>query len=145
MRRGFQLVEVLLALGLAAGPLLVVIGLVQANVGGSRTVIQRTTARHALVDLAALLRHQSVGELRALASTGALHALLMRRADHLPDTVRDAFRRQLRHLSSSLRLELAENVGGLPGLVRITLCARLERGEIVRASHLFRVASGTPD
>ena len=145
MRRGgFQLAELLVALGLAAGPMLVALGLIHSNMHGARFNQDRGTARMVLVDMVELLLGETTPMLRELCGVDGEHLLANRLADriaHMPPAARDAYRAQVAPFSDALRCTLEEDVEGQPGLARLTLQVTLGGGATVEVRRLFRPAS----
>lgn len=145
MRRGFSLAEILVALALAAGPLLLALHLIQTNVAGARFNKERATARLLLQDLTDVLLGETVDALRALSGAGKsaeLDAALDDRIAAMPADARAQYAEQARGLRGKLTLALEEELdGGAPGLARMTLTAALDRGTTVRLVRLFRPAA----
>lgn len=137
-RKGLSLVEVMVALTLACGPVLVSLVLIHANVDGSRFANDRATARMVLVDLAELVRARPVAELAAVARTRSVESLLAERIAALPEPARAPYAQQLRSLEGRLSLEVEQDVDGLARLTRLTLAARLDRSGAITVTRLFR-------
>lgn len=148
MRRGFSVAEVLVALALAAGPLLVAINLIHSNVQSARFNKERATARMVLQDLVDLLMGEPVEGLRALAGAGAraeLDRAFDERIAALPDEARRQYGEQARKFHGQLQFTFEEALDPeAPGLARMTLELRIDRGTIVRLVRLFRPAARVP-
>lgn len=142
MRRGFQLVEVTIALALAAGPLLFALNLVNANARGARELELRATARLVLVDLVELALGESAQTLREMARPGGEALLadrLARRTAHLPPAARAAYDAETAPFAGHLRVTLDEDVDGQPGLARLAVGVELPGGATVQVRRLLRM------
>lgn len=143
-RRGFSLLEVLVAVALAAGPLLLAVHLVQTNVSGQRFNQERATARAVLLDLLDMLLGESEDLLRALsgpANAARLDRALDERIGGLPEEAQKAYREQSAPLRGHLSMLFEENVSGdAPGLARLTIFARVDERASVKLVRLFRPA-----
>ena len=138
-RRGFHLTEVLIALVLAAGPLLVMFQLVQSNSRASRHLLDHATARHLLIELSDLLMAQPREELKATAAgTGALNRFVEMRLSAMPVELREPYLEQLKPFGGALACELTEDVSGMPGLARLKLSMRVPSGAAVSVLRYFR-------
>lgn len=146
MRRGFSLAELMVALALAAGPLLVALHLIQSNVRAARFNKERATARLVLQDLTDLLLGETLQTLDSLAGDrAALEKALDERIAAMPESARTPCAEQARGLRGKLALALEPDLGGdAPGLARLTLTAELERGQTLRLVRLFRPAARVP-
>jgi hypothetical protein len=137
-RRGFQLIEVALALALAGGPLLVTMQLVRSTVRQAASAKEQATARLMLMDFATLLAGEPVEVLRDLSGTGALQEMLRSRIGRMPTLWQPAFREQVQMLAGKLSCRLEENVEGVRGLARLTLTSTLTDGHPVAVFRLLR-------
>lgn len=142
------MVELLLAVALAAGPLLVAIHLIQSNVQAARFNKERATARLVLQDLVDLLMGEPLETLQGLSGAGKqadLDRTLDERMAALPDEARKQYGEQARTFRGKMVLTLEEDLGpDAPGLARLTLAAGLDRGTTVRLVRLFRPAARVP-
>ena len=138
-RQGFHLVEVLMALVLAAGPLLVSFQLIRSNCRGAHQVIDHATARHLLIDLSELLMSQSLDDIRlASASPRGLDGFVRKRLEAMPEELRHPYLEQLKPFGGGLTCEIAEDAGGIQGLLRLRLSLLLSGGTAVSISRHFR-------
>lgn len=147
-RRGVSLMELLVAVALAAGPLLVALHLIQTNVQAARFNQERATARLVLQDMVDLLMGEPMDTLRGLSGPGKqaeLDDTLDARVAVLPEEARKPYADQARAFRGRLMLALEEDLGAeAPGLARMTLTAGLDRGTTVRLVRLFRPAARVP-
>lgn len=140
-RRGFNLMELLVALGLAAGPMLVAVHLVHTNVQGARFNQERATARLVLIDMMELLlgeTNEQLKEISGPSSTAQLRDRLDRRIGSLPEPARKPYREQVAPLMKGLSCKIEENVEGQRGLSRFTLRVVLSNSVPVEVKRLFR-------
>ena len=139
-RRGIQLVEVLLAVTLSAGPMILVFALINDNVAGARFNVDQATARQALVDLTELLLGESMDSLRETSQPGRqdkLNDVLKSRIQRLPKAAQDQYNAQVRDLIGKFKCTLEEDSGGVKGLVKLTLSVTLAK-TTVKVSRYFR-------
>lgn len=139
-RRGFQLTEVMFAVALAAGPMLLAINLIHQNVSGARFNIDQATARQALVDLTELLLGESMESLKEIASQGKqsrLNDVLKTRIERLPKLAQDQYNAQVRDLMGKFQANIEEDVGGVKGLAKLTLSVQLSK-TTVKVARYFR-------
>ena len=97
-RKGFQLTEVLMAIAMAAGPMIGAIVLINQNVSGARFNVDQATARQALVDLTELLLGETMDSLRDTAKPGKnpkLNDLLKNRISRLPEAAQKQYTQQV--------------------------------------------------
>jgi hypothetical protein len=142
-RRGFQLAEVLVAVALAAGPALLAVHLIHTNMSGARFNVDQATARQALVDLTELLLGETIESLRETAQPGRqtkLNDVLKNRIQRLPKAAQDQYSAQVKDLLGRFQCQLAEDVGGVRGLARLTLQVKLGKST-VKVSRYFRPAA----
>jgi hypothetical protein len=142
-RRAQTLVEVMIALAIAAGPMLLAVHLIHSNVKGAHFNQERATARMALVDLIEILLGETNARLREISRPGSgsgklLADLLVNRISKLPEKWGTQYRRQVSAFLGSLSCTLDEDVGGQVGLARFTLRARLTNGAVIEVRRLFR-------
>lgn len=139
-RRGFQLVEVMLAVALAAGPILLAVHLINQNVAGARFNVEQATARQALVDLTELLLGESMESLRETAAQGRqskLNDVLKNRIGRLPKVAQEQYQAQVRDLLGKFQCTLEEDAGGVKGLTKLSLSVALGK-TTVKVSRYFR-------
>ena len=139
-RKGFQLVEILLAVAIASGPLLVAFGLIQQSVTGARSNVDLASARQALGDLSELLLGETMDSLREIGQAGKLNDLLKSRIDRLPLAARQQYSAQVASLNESFRCSLEEDAGEVKGLARLTLAVSTGKTS-VKLSRYFRPES----
>lgn len=150
-RRGFQLIEVLVAVAIATGPMLLAVHLVQSNAAGARFNHDRAMARLILVDLSEILIGEPVEKLRTLTrAPGDAAQGFSERIAQLPDSVREKYRAEVAPYLPRLQCRLEENLDGeAPGLARLIVTMPLSGGAVVQIKRLFRPAArllprGTP-
>jgi type II secretory pathway component PulJ len=139
-RRGFQLAEIMVAVALAAGPVLLAVHLIHTNVSGARFNVDQATARQALVDLTELLLGETMESLRDVAQPGRadrLNDVLKARIGRLPDAAKVQYEAQLKGILNKFKCELEEDVGGVKGLTRLTLSCQLSRS-VIKVARYFR-------
>jgi hypothetical protein len=145
MRRGgFQLMEILVALGLAAGPLLFIVHLVQSSAATVHALKDLTTAQFVLIDLLNVFAGDSIEDLRELTSPGKadrLNQLVENRISRMPVFLRSRYRDEIRSLVGTFDCRLDEDVDGQKGLVRLTVSLARATGEPVTVFRLLRPAS----
>jgi hypothetical protein len=143
-RRAFSILEILVAIGLAAGPLLLAVHLVQSNVSGAKFNQERGTARLVLLDILETLLGEPVELLRAVAGTAnapKLDRVLEERITSLPDEAQKSYREQSAILRGKLSATFEENISpDTPGLARLTLTAKVDERSTVTLVRLFRPA-----
>ena len=132
-RRGTSLVEMLLALILVCGPMLVGVQLVQTNICWTGRLQVRTLAQVALGELLARLATRPLSELRAAVAEDAIAAreslnLEMKR---WPPRVREALTSRAASLARTLHARLDEDVSGYQGLHLLVLSLDLPDGQRV--------------
>ena len=139
-RRGFQLTEILMAIAMAAGPMLAAIVLINQNVTGARFNVDQATARQALVDLTELLLGETMDSLRDTAKPGKnpkLNDLLKNRIGRLPEAAQKQYNQQVAGLADKFECSLSEDVGGVKGLAKLTLSVVVGKST-VKVSRYFR-------
>lgn len=139
-RRGFQLVEVLLALAIAGGPMLVTLQLVRSAVRQAAVAKEHATTRLQLMDFLTVLAGEPVEGLRDLAAGGpsALEGILLARIARMPSKWQVSYREQVSMLKGRLTCHLTEDVEGVKGLGRLTLTGKLSDGNQVLVFRLLR-------
>lgn len=122
-RLGIQLTEVLVALALAVGPMILAFQLVERNSRGAAFNRDRATARLVLLDVAEVIQGEPVDRLRQLAADpGLFRAQFDDRIASLPVSVRELYRAEVAAHVASVGFALDERPDpGLPGLVRVSL------------------------
>lgn len=142
-RRGISLIEVVVALAVLGLPFLVILTMIQSCMLGARHDQDRTTSRMVLADLTGLLNGESVEKLRELGAgdTTGLDLMLEGRIAGLPPGLRDRFRSQVKDLFGAMRLTVEEDFGGIHGMMRLTLTARLSRNATATLSWYLRPAA----
>lgn len=139
-RRGFSLAEVLVAVALAAGPVLLAVHLIHTNVSGARFNVEQATARQALFDLTELLLGETVETLREVSQPTAqsrLDEVFKKRLERLPDRAKKQYASQMKDFLGKFKCALDENVGGVQGLARLTLTVQMSRST-VKVTRTFR-------
>ena len=138
-RSGFQFAELLFALAVATVPMLMAVSLIHQNVTGARFNVEQATARQALVDLTELLLGESMDTLRQTAADGKtrLNDVLKNRIQRLPKLAQDQYNAQVHDLMGKFECKLAEDVGGVKGLAKLTLSVQLGKSS-VKVSRYFR-------
>ena len=143
-RRGGLLIEVLIGFAIAAGPLLISLGVIQSAVAGARFNSDRATARIALIDVTELLLGASVESLQRLARSDAadwLDTYLQERLSHLPDTAREQYEAELAPFFGRFTFQLDEKLDAhAAGLARVTLSVKIGDQSTVTVVRLFRPA-----
>ena len=144
-RRGFHLTEVLIALAVATGPMLVAIHLIQSNARGARFNRDRAVSRMVLLDLASLLKGERPQNMRALLEPGQqsrLNDLLEKRMALMPTEARKIYREQARPVLGRIRGSLVDlGDAAAPGLSKLTLTADLSDRQKVDVEIFFRPAA----
>jgi hypothetical protein len=141
-RQGVALVEVLLALALIAGPLLLVVSLTHSSARGSRRTTEQAEARLLALDLAELALSQHVEELRAWA--GETSRLRRTGADARSQDALAASGPNGRlplpagPFAGRVRVAIDEDAGGVPDFVRLTVTIPLASGDPVVVVRHFR-------
>jgi hypothetical protein len=147
MRRGgFQLMEILVALAIAAGPLLFSAHLVQSSAATVHALKELTTAQFVLIDLLNVFAGDSIEDLRELASPGQadrLSQLVENRIARMPEFLRNRYRDEIRTLAGTFDCRLEEEVGGQKGLVRLTVSLMRAEGVPVTVFRLLRPAGAS--
>lgn len=143
VRRAFHLTEVLVAIAVVAGPLLIAITLVQRNTAGARFNEERAVARLVLLDLSEMLSGEPVARLRELeADPKLLAATFTERIGRLPAQVRDEYSARVKPLLGKLRLSVESPASPeLPELARLTLHVTLAGPTKVEIRRLHRPAA----
>jgi hypothetical protein len=147
-RHGSLLMEVVVAVALAAGPLLIAVNLIQSNVAAARFNSERATAQLVLIDLTELLLGAPLDALRQMSNpeaSGWIDTFLQERISHLPDVARDQYRREVTPFLGKFSFQLAENIDAkAPGIARLTLSVRVADRAILRVVRLFRPEERVP-
>lgn len=143
LRRGFQLTELLVAIAIAAGPMLLAIHLVQSNAAGARFNHERAMARLILVDLSEILIGEPVEKLRTLdQAPGDVAQGFSERIAKLPDSVREKYRAEVTPYLPRIKCRVEENLDGeAPDLARLVVKMSLTGGVNVEIKRLFRPAA----
>jgi type II secretory pathway pseudopilin PulG len=141
-RSGGLLIEVLVALAVAGGPLLIALGVIQSSITGARYNAERATARIALMDVTELLLGASIEGLRALAksdTSGWLDTFLEERIAHLPDAARAQYEATVSPYMGRFSYTFEEKLDpGAEGLARLTLSVKIGDQSTVTVVRLFR-------
>ena len=133
----------MVGIALAAGPLVLALHLIHSNVHGARLLQDRATARLVLADMVELLAGESTSTLRELSGPDGARLLrerLAARVAHMPPPAREPFQAQLAPFDGTLSCGLDEDVGGQPGLARLTVRVTLKGGVAVEVKRLLRLA-----
>jgi len=141
MRRGFQLMELVIALALAAGPVAMAIHMVHSNVKGARFNAERASARLALVDLMELLMGEPISKIKSLSESGSksqLADLVKERIRDLPEAIRKQYEIQISSFANTMRCTLVDEVDGQKGLSLLILQANFSNQNTVSVKRLFR-------
>lgn len=139
-RNGFSLAEVMVAVALAAGPVLLAVHLIHTNVSGARFNIEQATARQALLDLTELLLGETMETLREVSQPAAqsrLDDVFKKRLERLPERAKKQYASQMKDFLGKFKCALEENAGGVQGLARVTLTVQMTRST-VKVSRYFR-------
>lgn len=137
--RATSLVEIMIAVALAAGPMLVAIELVRSNSQAARFNHDRATARMLLLDLVTLLEGESLAGLKQYMTGDRLSDLLSKRIVLMPESAREPYFEQAHNILGRIRGRLDEDVDPQrPGLARLSLTAGLSSGVTVQVISLFR-------
>jgi hypothetical protein len=143
-RRGYQLTEVVVALAVAAGPLLVGFQLIHSNTTEARFNRDRAVARLLLSDISEILCGETIEQLRDVNRPGALDAVLERRIERIHPAVRKAYAEQVNPYFGQIHAKFQDSTQ--PGLVELELTTKVGSGADVRVTHLFRPGARTiPD
>jgi hypothetical protein len=137
-RHGFQLVEVLVALALVAGPLLIAATAVRSNGNHLALLEERVTARLLLFDLMDLLAMRDVAGLREATKMEWVEEFVRARLKRLPASYSAGYDTRVRELAKRCKLTVVEGAPGLRELVRVTLCVVLSNGTAVTLHRLAR-------
>jgi hypothetical protein len=141
-RRGSLLIEVLVALAIAAGPLLIAVNVIHSSMRGARFNTERTSARLALMDVVALLLGAPVESLRQLGRADSapwLDTLLQERISHLPDDARQQYDQEVAPFLGRFTCTFEEKIDPrAPGLARLTLSVKIGDQATVSIVRLFR-------
>lgn len=139
-RRGFTILEVLLALVLAGGPLLVTMQLVRSATRQAAIAKELTTTRLLLMDHLTVLAGEPIEDLREFSQPGTalLKELLRARIARMPVTHQPLYTREVEFTSGHMACRLDEKVGGVAGLARLTLSSTLSDGSQVEVFRLLR-------
>jgi hypothetical protein len=141
-RSGFQLAELMVAIILATGPMLVALNLIHSNSRGAHYNQEQATARFILVDLSELLAGRTSNELKeldGLAGRSRLNQMVQNRIDQMPEAVREQYADAVAPLIGRFHMNMEENAGGVPGLVQVTLAVNLGKDVTVTVPRFFRV------
>ena len=144
-RRGMNLTEIIMAIAIAAGPLLYSVQMISSNAKGARFNRERATARLILLDLATLLMGEPSDDLAQRLEPGSgddLNSLLEERILRLRPVspVAEAGYREEAKPIGKITGSLTEDFDpSLPGLARLTLTAPLSDDKNAVILHiLFR-------
>ena len=146
-RRAFALVEVSLALLVAATVVLAIAQLIQSNLAGARKDQRRAAATLLVAALLEVLQEQPPAQLRQMATSGSVTDLdqwVRDRASRLPEAFQHRYLDHALALLESIRFEYAEDVGGHRGLARIHLSLQQKDGIRVDLRRLYRVGVAVP-
>lgn len=141
-RRGLHILEIAIAIGLMAGPLVIGVHLIASNSRGARHDAERATAQFVLTDTLELLRYEPSSVLRRAngpGGAGELRDLVRRCAGALSEETRKAELRHTGPLLDRMTFKLEEGVGGVAGLSRFTLQVKLENQQPVTLTALVRL------
>lgn len=129
-RRGFTMLEVIVALGILAIPVLMLVNLIQENVASAHYNQDRMVGQLILNDLCGFLSGQDLEKLKELSDgdVKGMDLLLEGRVAGLPDHLRDRFRTQMQHLFGQISFKLQPDFGGVKGMARLELTALLPTG-----------------
>lgn len=144
-RAGFQLMEVLVAIAIAAGPLLLAFHLVQQNAAGARFNHGRAVERLILADLAEILVAQPLASLRTIADHPEMVTTgFTRRLEAMPASVREGYSAEVTPYLGRIAARFEEELDpAAADLCRLTLELRVDErtGLTVRVTRLFRPAA----
>lgn len=139
-RSGFGIVEVILALVLAGGPLLVTVQLVRSSTRAAAVAKEHATCRLLLMDFLTVLSGEPVEDLREFsrAETALLGAILDARIQRMPGAHQALYRSEVALSARHLECRLEEGVGDVAGLARLTLASQLSDGTKIEVFRLLR-------
>lgn len=138
-RRGIQLVEVLLAVALAGGPLIAGLELVRSSTRRAAIAEETATVRLLLTDLSTVFSGESIESLRQIAATGPrLPEILGARLGRVPAASQAQYRQQVSGVVPRVACRIDEKVEGIDGLVRLTLSASASDGRRIEVFRLLR-------
>lgn len=135
-RRGSQLIEILFALVLVGGPLLVAITSVHGGVRASRLNANHVALETLVIDLVDELCTEAVTRLAGVSAAEGdqlVADLVEERAAAMAPESQQRFRSDLLSLVKDLRLTMVPDIGGLPRFFTIEVVARSIHGGTVRA------------
>jgi type II secretory pathway pseudopilin PulG len=138
MRRGFQLMEIIVALALLAGPATLGFSLMQSNTREARRNGDRVAARFMMADVLEILAGESRESLNGLVRSQDLGALLERRTAHVPEPSRTTFIERSRDYMAYLRLDM-ETVEGVANLAVVSLTLQEPHGSHLRMDRICRL------
>ena len=140
-RRGFQLIEVLMALAIASGPLMMSFGLVLQNMRGSHFDSDHFIEEQLLDDLLDILQGQTAAELSNLAGSASapLASLLAQRVRKMSASSRAQAEPVAAGLAGKLVCRFDDHLAGCPRLARLVIERNDGRGKSLRIARLFRV------
>jgi hypothetical protein len=139
-RIGFSLAEVMVAVALAAGPVLLAVHLIHTNVTAARFNVDQATARQALVDLTELLLGEPIESLREVSKPEAqrqLDELFTKRLARLPEKAKKQYASQMKDFLGKFKCSLDENAGNVQGLVKLSLSVQMSKST-VKVARYFR-------
>lgn len=146
-RTGVSLLEIMLAVAIAAVPLMISLNLLYRNATQARLAGDRVVGRMVLMDLIEVLLGEDVDQLREIASDSSkLEAILQERVSNLPEFAQRPYRERVLPICKQVKLELEEDLGpSLTGLVRMTVSLQIQGGlkADLTVSQLFRPAMRT--
>jgi len=135
----------MVAVVIAAGPLLIAVSLVNQNASGAHISEDRIMARFVLTDLLNVLLGADLARLRQIRDDDReLARMIESRIETLPVFVKKAYQDRVLPYARGARLSLDEDLGvDVLGLARLSLSIQLQTGPsgTIRVSQLFRPAA----
>lgn len=143
-RSAVSLLEIMLAVAIAAIPMMIALNLLHRNATMARLAGDRMVGRMILMDLVELLLGEDVDQLREIASNPSrLEAILDERVSNLPEFARKPYRERVLPVCKLVKIELEEDLGpSLAGLMRLTVSLQIQGGvkADIEVRQLFRPA-----
>lgn len=137
-RKGFTLIEALVALFIIAAPLAAIVDLGRGNVRGAKADADRFVEEQMLADTIELLTAEPIAVLRKIdGDAAAFDKLIQARVRVFSAASRPTAARAAHALAGQITCRLEENVGGHEELVRVALTRRGAQGRADR-TRLFR-------